>query len=133
MRALDTSVTVPALTAWHEAHEVVVEALDPGDRLTEHGALETYSVLSRLPPPLRLTARAAAGIVTSRFPGPRLELARDRRVGLLERLADAEVTGGAVYDALIGLTAHAHGAVLLTRDDRAITTYDRLGVAYQRV
>jgi hypothetical protein len=39
-------------------------------------------------------------------------------------------TGGAVYNGLVGVTAAAHhGHRLLTRDRRAHTTYDVLGVA----
>ena len=36
--------------------------------------------------------------------------------------------GGEVYDALIAMTAKSAGAVLLTRDRRAETTYRAIGV-----
>lgn len=40
------------------------------------------------------------------------------------------ITGGAIYDALVGEAARVHGARLLTRDLRARRTYDLLGVEY---
>ncbi|MDQ3850552.1 MAG: hypothetical protein M3296_08065 [Actinomycetota bacterium] len=49
---------------------------------------------------------------------------------MLERLAGAGVVGGASYDGLVALEAHAHGRTLLTLDQRAQSTYRRLGVAF---
>jgi predicted nucleic acid-binding protein len=43
------------------------------------------------------------------------------------------VTGGAAYDALVGLTAKVAGATLLTRDRRAVRTYELLDVDYELV
>ena len=42
---------------------------------------------------------------------------------LIGYLAAQNVTGGAAYDALVGSTAKAAGATLLTRDRRAVKTY----------
>ncbi|MBK9180934.1 MAG: hypothetical protein IPM45_15460 [Acidimicrobiales bacterium] len=52
---------------------------------------------------------------------------------LVRRLAAPGVEGGAVYDGLVGLTAAQHGETLLTRDRRAIRTYELLGVRYEVV
>jgi hypothetical protein len=49
---------------------------------------------------------------------------------VVAKLAQAEVVGGAAYDALIGLTAAAHGHTLLTRDQRALRVYQRLDVDF---
>lgn len=133
MRVLDTSVTVPLLAGWHEAHSAALAAVRPDDRLPEHVALETYAVLTRLPPPLRLSATTAAQIVQRRFPPPYLELTPDQRNRLLQLLSAAQLTGGASYDGLVALTALSHGCVLLSRDARAATTYERLGVDVQPV
>ncbi len=47
---------------------------------------------------------------------------------VLTRLLGAlEISGGAVYDALVGLAAAEHGAQLATRDARARTTYEAVG------
>ncbi len=63
-----------------------------------------------------------------RFPPPYLAMSADRRAELVTTLAAANVAGGAVYDGLVGLTALEHGATLLSRDFRARSTYDTLGV-----
>lgn len=41
--------------------------------------------------------------------------------------------GGAIYDAQIAATAKHHGLVLLSRDRRAATTYDLVGVDYELI
>jgi predicted nucleic acid-binding protein len=38
------------------------------------------------------------------------------------------ISGGAVYDAIVALTAAHHGRTLLSCDRRAARTYDRLGI-----
>jgi hypothetical protein len=50
---------------------------------------------------------------------------------LIDHLAEHNVTGSATYDALVGLTAQAAGATLLTRDLRAVATYERLRVEFE--
>ena len=52
---------------------------------------------------------------------------------LLQTLAGAGVLGGASYDGLVALEAHAHGHVLLSLDRRAQETYRRLHVAFQAI
>jgi predicted nucleic acid-binding protein len=90
--------------------------------------LETYAVLTRLPAPAGVTARIAAELVEANF-GDRILTLRDGDLAaLLYELAAADIVGGAAYDALIGVTARAHGARLVTADRRAATTYQRLGV-----
>jgi predicted nucleic acid-binding protein len=43
-------------------------------------------------------------------------------------LSGLGISGGAVYDALVALAAAEHGAELATRDARARTTYETVGV-----
>ena len=62
MIALDTSVAVATFGAWHELHEVARAALTTDSRLTAHTALETYSVLTRLPEPFRADPVTAVGL-----------------------------------------------------------------------
>ncbi len=38
------------------------------------------------------------------------------------------IAGGAVYDGLVALAAREHGLVLATRDARARSTYEAVGV-----
>ncbi len=50
---------------------------------------------------------------------------------LIAELSSAGIAGGAVYDALVGLSARAHRVRLFTRDRRAVSTYQLLGVDYE--
>ena len=52
---------------------------------------------------------------------------------LFERMGAIRITGGMVYDALVGEAARQDGRTLLTRDARASRTYDLLGVRYELV
>ena len=54
MITADTSVLIAAFATWHDGHESAVCALNRGIHLIAHTALETYSVLTRLPPPHRV-------------------------------------------------------------------------------
>lgn len=51
----------------------------------------------------------------------------------MRTLASAGRIGGAVYDALVALTARLAGAVLVTADARAAATYDLVGVELRRL
>jgi len=78
-------------------------------------------------------AADAAHVLGSRFDGAVLHLPDPDRDVLLSALADAGVFGGASYDGLVALEAHAHGHVLLSLDRRAQETYRRLRVPFQAV
>jgi predicted nucleic acid-binding protein len=127
VRAADTSVVVAAFASWHEHHDAARRALDGGLRLVEHCALETYSVLTRLPAPHRSPGAVVAEFLRMRFPEPwvRLNAAAHRRFVL--ELSAHGVTGGASYDALVAASAGAAGAELVTCDRRAAGTYERYG------
>lgn len=47
---------------------------------------------------------------------------------LVQTLGSHGITGGQVYDALVGALANDAAAVLVTRDERAKPTYEALGV-----
>lgn len=131
MIAPDTSVLVAGFATWHDGHESAVAALNRDVELIAHAAVETFSVLTRLPPPHRITAvvarRYLAGITERDY----LTLdARAYRL-LIDDLAEQGISGGSTYDALVGYTARTAGATLLTRDRRAVLTYERLGVAFE--
>ena len=84
--APDTSVIIAAFASWHESHAAARGALSPGALLIAHCALETYSVLTRLPAPHRVTADIAASFLRLAFPGrPLLLPATDYRT-LVSRL-----------------------------------------------
>jgi predicted nucleic acid-binding protein len=130
-RAVDTSVAIAALLADHESHDVAEGVLGLTTTTIAPVVAETYSVLTRLPAPLRLDAAQAAAIVNVRLRSPRVALDADDYASLLERFAAAGVSGGATYDGLIALTALEHGLELLSLDRRATRTYRALGVDFQ--
>jgi predicted nucleic acid-binding protein len=124
---LDTSVAIPLLVQSHSSHHEVRRwwARRPV-ALAGHAAAETYAVLTRLPGDLRVTPRDAARLLRDRFSDPLLlDAATQRR--LPEILAERDISGGAVYDALVALAAVQHDLPLATRDARARGTYDALG------
>lgn len=128
MKAADTSLVVAAFASWHEKHAAARQAVDAGVRLPEHCALETYSVLTRLPAPHRAPGDVVRDFLAARFPEPFLRLAPAAYRAFLLELWAREVTGGGAYDALVAATAAEHAAELLTCDRRASAVYERYGV-----
>ncbi|HMQ28096.1 MAG TPA: hypothetical protein PKA98_19055 [Acidimicrobiales bacterium] len=51
----------------------------------------------------------------------------------MERLYAAGISGGAVYDGLIALIVKDHGDRLTTFDQRAVRTYEALGVDFELI
>lgn len=85
-------------------------------------------MLTRLPPPFRTTADVAHDFIERNFQERIVALPEGRLTHVLAELARLHVVGGAVYDALIGMTAREAGASLVSFDRRAKDTYDRIGV-----
>jgi predicted nucleic acid-binding protein len=131
--ACDTSVAIAALDPAHEAHPACRRALvDLRPALAGHAAFETYSVLTRMPIPLRLSADQAVSVLTAAFPEDCWLDAAGMR-DLRGRLAAFDIVGGSVYDALVGGASLANGRTLLTRDRRAERTYRSLQLEYRFV
>lgn len=127
---VDTSVAVPLVLADHEHHRTVVDAVrNTTLGLAGHAAFETFSILTRLPPPARRSPGAVTRLMTHNFPATRF-LSDRAAAELLARLGALGIAGGAVYDALVGAAAVEHGRTLITRDRRAVDTYRRLGVKF---
>ena len=124
----DSSVLIAAFASWNEHHEAAIEALGDSRDLVAHVELESYSVLTRLPEPLRAEPKFVAEHLREDYPGRRMVLSESERRALIGRLAGLSIGGGAVYDALVGTTAAHHGYRLLSCDHRAARTYDRLGI-----
>ena len=130
---VDTSAAVPLVVVDHAAHATVKRAV--GKRrvgLAGHAAFETYSVLTRLPPPARRSSEAVSAMLARRFPESRF-LGAAAAEELHGRLAALGISGGSVYDALVGAAAAQHGLTLVTRDERASQTYRLLDVAVELV
>lgn len=102
--------------------------MDAGLSVIEHCALETYSVLTRLPPPHRVSGAVVREFLDARFPQPFLRLSERAFRDFILGLPDQGVTGGAAYDALVAATAANSRADLVTCDRRAVPVYERYGV-----
>jgi predicted nucleic acid-binding protein len=125
---VDTSVAVALTVVDHEHHAATFQTL--GQRrlgLAGHAAFETFSVLTRLPPPARRTPRTVARLLAANFPHSRF-LGAEAADALLGELNTLGIAGGAVYDALVGASAREHGLRLATRDARAVESYRALDV-----
>lgn len=124
----DSSVVIAAFASWNKHHDAAIEALGGVRDLVGHVELETYSVLTRLPEPLRAEPSLVAQYLREDFSGERLLLTEPTQRALIARLAGLSISGGAVYDALVATTADDHGRCLISCDRRAAVTYDRLGI-----
>jgi predicted nucleic acid-binding protein len=125
---LDTSVAVAVCVADHVGHAAAVEAI--GSRtigLAGHAWFETFSVLTRLPPPQRRSAPEVIAMMRQNFASGGLASAAAHQ-RLVNELDDVGISGGAIYDALVAVAAREVGRPLLSSDRRAATTYARLGV-----
>jgi predicted nucleic acid-binding protein len=130
--AVDTSVAVPAMVTWHPEHRACRGVADDA-AIPAHAVLEAYSVMTRLPG-RRLGAAAARALILGWFDGDRVLVPLGLgALDLVTTVSEADVVGGATYDALVGTTARDHGRLLVSRDRRAAATYRRLGVDHELV
>lgn len=124
----DTSVVVPLVCAWHEAHAETNATAGRVTRLPAHVLIEAIATLTRLPAGLAVPSAQAAAVVRQRFPDDPMTLSSEGYLHLVEMASDAGLRGGQLYDALVGATVMATDALLLTRDRRAGPTYRAIGV-----
>ena len=133
MRAVDSSVVVAAFASWHESHAAARKALASRPRLIAHAAVESYSVLTRLPPPHRALPSIVHAFIAERFEDPFLTLSETGHREFLARVASSQILGGPTYDALIAFTAAELEASLVSLDQRAAATYEAVGVPVERL
>jgi predicted nucleic acid-binding protein len=131
IKTADSSITVAALWGDHPAHEAATEALATCQTTIAHVAIETYSVLTRLPAPHRADATTTAAALDERLGATYAALDGAAYASAPTRLAGAGISGSATYDGLIALTALNCDLELLTRDRRAERTYRALDVPYE--
>jgi predicted nucleic acid-binding protein len=121
--ALDTSCLVALVSAWHEHHDVTVESLERRLRaggtmvVPAHALAEAYAVLTRLPAPNRLSPGDAIEVLRENFEkqARTVTLDADEYWSLLHAAPTASVSGGRIYDAVIGACARkAKARELLT-------------------
>ena len=100
---------IAAVCAWHEHHEAAANEIDR--RLAARAKMivaapalvETYAVLTRLPPPHRLSPQTALTLLESNFLklGALIALNTKSYENLLLRAPKNNVAGGRVYDTVI--------------------------------
>ncbi len=121
---LDTNCLVAAVCSWHGHHEATRREIERRHAarqeliLSAHSFAETFSVLTRLPEPHRLSPEDALALIEANWGETRLVAltATDYRVAL-RRCRDVSIGGGAVYDALIAACARkARVSTLVTWD-----------------
>ncbi|MGH8907447.1 MAG: PIN domain-containing protein, partial [Egibacteraceae bacterium] len=95
--AADTSILIAAFASWHEGHAAALAALRGNVRLPAHAVVETYAVLTRLPPPHRTEGKAVAAFLSARFPAPPVVLDASEYVRLVEESSRHGITGGAIW------------------------------------
>ena len=128
---VDTSIAVPLVLAKHPLHAAARAAV--GSRvlgLSGHAEFETYSVITRLPAPHKLSPATTFALLCKAFPGT-AHLGARRGAALLEAAARDGIAGGAIFDALVGAAALEAGLPLISRDRRAQKTYALLGVTIE--
>lgn len=120
----DSSTMVAALCAWHEHHSRATAELErrlnAGQRLVSAAPalVETYSVLTRLPPPRRLSPATARTLLESNFMGETVDVIALNAEGyhhLIDTAPNDGIGGGRIYNAVIAACATSGGVdVLLT-------------------
>ena len=130
MSAADTSVAIAALLDDHPAHDAAADALAACETTIAHVAIETFSVLTRLPAPNRAEPSTVVTALRERLSPTYVTLDADNYQQVPIRLTAAGVAGGSAYDGLIALTALEHQLELVSRDRRAARAYRALGVRF---
>ena len=133
--ALDTSVIVAGLLSWHEHHEaaaaILSELLESRADvvLPVNALLEAYAVMTRLPPPHRLSARDALEILDGSFRRRSILIGLEggEAWDLIGDLSQRSITGGTSYDGLIVACARKGGARRVLTFKRA--HFERIGTA----
>jgi predicted nucleic acid-binding protein len=124
--ALDTSVIVAGLLSWHAQHEEaaaeLIALLSGPDKIVVplHSLVEAYAVMTRLPPPNRLSPDNALALLEGSFRNSSTLIGLDGDEGwnLLSELSRQSIAGGTSYDALILACARKGGAQRLLTFNR---------------
>ena len=133
---LDTSVLVAAFLGDHPGHTASVDIFrqcKPGQAFCAgHTLAETYSTLTRIPPPYRATAEEAnrfLDTICESLSIVSLEPMEYRET--LHQASTAGIVGGSVYDFLIASCARKAAATRLYTWN--LRHYERLGAGFAEV
>ena len=130
--ALDTSVLIALVAGWHEEHGPTRDAVE--SMLSKRHPLvvpapalvEAYSVLTRLPPPHRVSPDVANELLRANFADATVPVLPSSGIWrALDEAVERGVAGGRVHDWLIARTARHHGpCILLTLNERHFAAFD---------
>ena len=116
MKVFDTSILVALFCAWHQDHLACLQAwqvaLDESEIvLSAHSLVECYAVLTRLPPPHRLSAATSHQLIEANLRDKKLiTLSVEDYWCVLRDCCDTQIAGGTIYDALIVKAAQVAGS-----------------------
>lgn len=120
---------------WHEHHARASTEVERRLKANEpmataaHAVAEAYAVLTRLPPPYRISPSDALALVEDNFLDGAVALDVRGYRALLRRAGKDAISGGRIYDALIGECAvKAKADVLLTFNARHFAHIEAAGV-----
>jgi predicted nucleic acid-binding protein len=133
----DTNVMVATVCTWHEHHRRSITEMER--RLAKRESLviatpaliETYAVLTRLPPPHRLSPRDAIALIEASFlmEGTLAGLDNKAFQTVLREAADRDIAGGRTYDWIIATCArNARVNTLLTFNKRDFLSFHLNGI-----
>jgi len=120
--ALDSSYIIALTADWHAQHARTLRSHTKLEGQAEillplHAIAESYSVLTRLPAPYRLSAQLASQSLSENFVkrATTVALKPEHVWRLIAELARLGIVGSQIYDALIAASAaEAHAKVLMT-------------------
>lgn len=134
MIAPDTSVLIAGFDSTHpffaQAETALAEVKRAG-RLIAHTIAETFAVLSAPAGPYPALPDDVVVYLRQFLELEPIGIAPAAYPEAVREMSSAGVTGGAVYDGLIGLSSSRPGAELVSLDVRAARTYARLGVDFR--
>ncbi len=132
---VDTSCMVACVCSWHAHHAQATAEIE--QRLAAHEKMvtaahalaEAYAVLTRLPPPHRLSPSDASALIEANFFDNAVALDANGYRALLRRVGKEHIAGGQTYDALIAACAlKTKAATLLTFNARHFMQLEAAGV-----
>ena len=117
--AWDTSCLVAALLIDHQHHQLTVREFsrqqDAQNVVSVHSLLECFSVITRFPPPLRVTTRTAVRLLRTNLED-HLKVADVTPADAWAAIEEVRLSGGSggsVYDAAIAQSVARAGASVL--------------------
>lgn len=131
MITCDTSVIVAAFARWHEDHPIAAATIGRVNALIDHVMVESYSILTRLPPARRIPPPLVSAFLDHHFPAAVPHLGHPGSDAVQGSALPAGISGGAVYDLVVALTAARADATLFSLDRRGVSTYETAGIQFE--